>query len=625
MESPQEAYLKVLIYQLNNKRQEIIDYLQSEQVQKWDSLDLNTVLYQTLLESQNWGGLKEQCIRILKDLARDDFNHWKALIQAAINLDEIQFVYDFISSYKIGQNSKLALVHLASELVTLRENADFVPSLNDTVESYFTFMGDKRSVFNDLKLYISTESFDKKRWLEFLDGVEAKKNQQNITVNIEKFRFLFRPEEYDVNALVQNQVRLYNKSKVFLKKKDAKDYHPGDDHLLIAASALLETSTDTTSLKKAAVLLETATSNDTHQFYVRLWLVRIYLLLGAFTKAHQHYSVLRVQNLQVESMSHFIITRSTSLYPSETPLTKVLESYQNFSEEIINGLLKIYNQGVYTQLESFVHLRETVDNSMTKSILGVQVSKLVRYTSSKTFNSDILKYVDMNKLEDNRDFEIMWDIPRPGTERLSYHATLGPKVKSHWVKIHEVKNDIIKSLVKSDKLSDLSTSLEKLLAEGALELTDAEKWSCRVLLLLSESAQDKMNPSKYDLVSKQLSSLQFPETQGWPSIHTLFEAVEVSLVINNYAFNLHSHRNQVKYNSQEVEGLKTAAAELSKSAKDVALKMKDSRIENTRVDIENLKAWSQEANLGLDSIEDVIDGLYYSYDESLTLVRTAKV
>lgn len=99
-------------------------------------------------------GVKNQCIRILKNLSRDDFNHWKGLISACINLKDVEFLYKFISDYKVGQNSKLALVHLSFELGNNTDYTNIVPSLNEATEKYFEYMGDKRSVFNDLRAYM---------------------------------------------------------------------------------------------------------------------------------------------------------------------------------------------------------------------------------------------------------------------------------------------------------------------------------------------------------------------------------------------------------------------------------------------------------------------------------------
>lgn len=628
VKSPQEAYLKCLIYEINNLPNDIIHYLQTEEVRNWDSLDLNIILFETLIKIQDWQGLKNQCIRILKNLSRDDFNHWKGLISACINLKDVEFLYKFISDYKVGQNSKLALVHLSFELGNNTDYTNIVPSLNEATEKYFEYMGDKRSVFNDLRAYMLSPLFDRTKWLKFLDQIEIKNSQQNLPVNVEKFRFLFRPESYNVDSLIQHQVHLYNESKHFLKKKDDKDYHSGDDYLLIAAYAILETSIDFQSLTKAAVLLELACENDKHQFYVRLWLVVIYQLLGAFKKSFHHYSVLRVQNLQVDSMSHFIITRSMSFFPNDSVLVKAINTYQTFNDEVVNGLLKVYENDVYTQLESFFQLRKVVDNSITKSILGVQLSQLSHYPH-KTFDLSFLNYTDTAKLEDNRDFDIMWDIPRPNTHRLSHIIMPGPRVGPNWVKIHETKNEIIKSLIKTDRLSETSLLLKDLLNDRntLIELTEAEIWSCQVILSLAESALNKLDHSGYEKIYFTLSSLKLDLQLGWKLVHTLFQASEISLIINEYVVNLHRHRNQIKYDNHQAENLKNNLLEqFVPLIKETALKIKNSRNEKSQADIAFLNDWLKDNRIDMNGalIESVVDSIYASLDESLTLIRTTK-
>lgn len=620
LQTAQEGYLKALIFQINEDNEGLLEFLSSKQVRDWDLLDLNIMLCETLDKLEDWERLKTQCIRILKELNRDDFNHWRALIKACIKLDQCDFVRQFISEYKAGQNSKLATVFLAAE-IDLKDL-----TLNAAAEQYFDFMGSKRSTFNDLQPYTLSPKFDKAQWLKYLEGVEAQKNDQNLFVNIEKFRFLLRDDKYDLNALVKKQVELYMNAKPALKKKDAKDYHSADDHILVAAYAVLEQGKGSReSLLQAAILLETACIRDSHQFYVRLWLVRIYLLLGAMTKAHIHFKVLRVQRLQVESMAPYIMTRAMSLFPSVDPLRSTLDTYGTFDKELKHGLNLVYEKGTYTQLESFINLRHSVENSLTRGILSVQTSQLSRFQVLKK-GDQIESTISTKEYVDNRDLDIMFDLPREGEQKLSHVLTLGPKVGSDWVKVHELKHEMVRYLVSGgDKLGDLLVSLESLLAEANTkkELTESEAWAANVIVHLAKSARDKQSDAGYQSVYSAFSNLKLSEAvRDWKTIHKFMVALETFTIISTYVHTLNTKRNQLHFSHDGARTLsENLLAEMEK-VKHLAGDLKDKRPQQTRDDVNQLNAFCKEVGLENVFVEDIVDGIFASQDQALTLVRT---
>lgn len=660
IQTPQEAYLKALLLQLNGKTQELIDFLLTDQILEWDFLDLSIFMKDALVEAKEWEKLKTHTMRVLKDLNRDDFNHWKALIDACINLGEIDFVYKFIRDYKVGQNSKLAVVYLSSKLTG--QNTQ-VPSLNKSVEEYFEFMCDKRSVYNDLLEFVSLELFDTDAWLEFLQKFPVEKDQLNLPATIAKFKFLLRKESYDLDDLVKEQFELYKQSTPSLKNKDFKDYHSGDDHLLIAVYAILENSSDVESLEKAAVILEYALLNDFHQFYVRLWLVRIYLLLGAFKKAYSHYKVLRVQKVQVASISHFILTRAMTLYPSEEPLLHALDLYQTFDDEINHGIYSLFENQTFNQVEGFYDLRNAVHNGITKKLLEIQYSQLQLFTKIKTQWQDMLKseMISSGEIQDHRDFDIMFDIPalkRSGTKALplSQTLTLGNRVGAHWAKTQLLQNEIIDSLLKSP--SELQAKIEEyeaLLSAGSDELTEAEQWSAETIHVLAKSAMNKTDNDMYDSILKQLTSFKFklvpPDTTNnnnnnnssnssysWVEIHNQFVVAQTAARVNRYLFKLHASRSQVKYSRDRVDRLKAEIqAQVVQPLKQAALVLKALRPSHTKRDVQKLTSWASQLGIlspsstsllsGLTNevIENTVDGLYHARDEALTIIRTTSI
>lgn len=638
LRSAQEGYLKALVLQINqdDDGKQLLEFLKSKQVEEWGLLDLNIMLMETLDKYQDWEGLKTHCIKILKDLNRDDFNHWKSLIKACIKTDQVQFAEKFIREYKKGQNSMLAMVCLAAEV-----DIDGL-SLNKAAEQYFDFMGSKRSAFNDLQAYTLIEKFDKEEWLKYLDSIVPSSKDQNLFVNIEKFKYYMRKDKYDSDEFVTRQVALYNNSKEELKKKDPKDYHSADDHILLAAYAILEKGNgDKESLLKAVALLEGVCVQDQHQFYVRLWLVRIYLLLGALTKAFAHFNILRVQRLQVESMSHYILTRCATLFPTEDPMKASLDSYSTFKQEFKMGITLVFNRGTYTQLESFMNLRHSVENSLSRGILSVELSQLSQFqTVLKKDNN--FSALDVQHFADNRDFDIMFDLPKHGQQqKLSHTLTLGPKVGSNWVKAHELKHQIATNLFSdNNKLTLLTESLRKILKDEQTqqELTKEEEWSCRVTLSLGECALHKDVEQGYtDVFNAFESVLKLRDDKAnkdgasskalprdWKTLHQFFIMLGTWNTVSNYTHNLKMKRNQFPHHHLGAQKLTDKAlAIMDREVKTKAGQMKDCRATDSKQDIEALEAWVKKvgwASPGI--IENVIDSLYSAQDQALSFLRT---
>jgi N-terminal acetyltransferase B complex non-catalytic subunit len=140
------------------------------------------------------------------------------------------------------------------------------------------------------------------------------------------------------------------------------ELQPADDLALLAASSyvsLWKLTTDDGYLYSAVALLEYALIKSKQSYSAKLMLVRIYRLLGPFFPGHsdvpfdqwcfigapaqalEHYRALRVKQVQNETLSYFILSR-TSLFSSAamgdlTFASECLEAnqiYLNNSQEV---------------------------------------------------------------------------------------------------------------------------------------------------------------------------------------------------------------------------------------------------------------------------------------------------
>lgn len=633
----QEGYLQALVYQIANKKKELAEFLKSDQVKTWDLLDLNVLIPPALEEVEDWEGLQSHCIDYLVEKKRDDWNHWKALLLTFEKLNTPAKAIELITSYKKSQNSLLAMVEAAS-----RDISGALP-INEAAENYFNFMSKKRSTFPDLIKYVSLKNFDQAKWLAFLDQVDC--NDQIVKVNVEKFKFLHREDNLDVDAFVKTQVKNYEQYQVQLKAKDAKDYHPADDFLLISALAILEQSQDKVSLEKAAVLLELAALNDKHQFFVRLWLVRIYLRLGAFNLAKGHYKILKVSKIQHESLSHFMLTRLTSIFPDFGVLYDAFEQYETANNEITSYLLQAFEKGSYTQLESMNDLQRIMKSSVSRGIIQVEIRKTKQFQTIPKLEA--LTTLKIDGMADSRDFDIMFDIPRPGQERTSQlpGLTLGPKLGQKWVNVHQIKYNILKSLVKgTEDLKIESDALKQAISDSEDEVTEIEKWSLQVVHLLSVSALDKKKDQHYSTLLAKLAEAEpivaragsQSELQGqfsWPQLHVLYTVLETVKIVADYAELLSKHKSSIQFNTAAVTALKPKLENgLYAQVRDSAAAIKNKRDATVQNELDAVVNWSGKLGFtgvfrnSIDHIaESVIEGIAVNQDQALTHIRSIKL
>lgn len=627
----QEAYLQALVMQVRNQKKELAEFLTSDQVKTWDFLDLNVLIPPALEDVEDWEGLKEHCKYYIVTKNRDDWNHWKALIKAHSQLGTLESAVEFATGFKKSRNSGLALVELASI------GAATAPSLNDAVEAFFTTFGNKRSTYSDLAKYVVLESFDKARWLDFLSKQDS--SDLNVNVNAETFRFLLRDKSYSVNELVKKQTQNYDGTKLALAAKDVKDYHPGDDYLLIAAYAILENSRDRLSLQKACILLELAAKHDKHQFYVRLWLVRIYLLLGAYTTARGHYKILKVSKIQNESLSHHFLTRLSSVWPDVEMLYDAFEIYETSNGELAHYLMASYQEGSYTQLESMNDLQRVIKNSVSRGIIQSEIGTAKRFQPNAA-KGPVFSKLDVSSMADSRDFDIMRDVARPGETKLSAELSLGPRVGPNWVEVSQLKSEIVKHLVKGDaKLEELVKQLQ---ATGQDELSATEQWAKKVIVALGQSALNKNNGKGYTAVSELLDegkSLLQGQTasvdkSAWGYLHTSFGLLEVVIIVAGYVDLLSKHKSHVPFNQSAATSLRKALNEgLYTAIRDSAQDAKQGRSARTQQDLEALVPWAEKelgftgvyANEVAHLVESVVEGSAAELDKSLTYLRSISI
>uniref|UniRef100_A0A060T3P9 ARAD1A17842p n=1 Tax=Blastobotrys adeninivorans TaxID=409370 RepID=A0A060T3P9_BLAAD len=622
-ETAQEVYVHALSLKMNDSPDPLVNYLLSDDVKtKWNSLDLQVMLLETLKDCKRYKELYDECQKAIsaeKDLDSTNWLHWQAMVEAAAELggDHLRTMEEFIKAFpKPTRNARLAMVKLASV-----KSSDM--SLFDKVVEYFEYSGAKRVAFEDLRPFVTCPDFDEAKFVEWLKDASAPSNcddwgKLNWNVNVAKFNYLLAPQQGDH---VTANIKRYHDSTPLLKDKDPKDYHSGDDFLLIAASELMNQK-DKVSLCKAALILELAAKSDRHQFYVRQWLVRIYILLGAFARAKAHYDSLSIKMVQLETLSYMLTTRLSTISPDSA----VLQSTYGIARQaydFVNYIKFSYN-GAYTQIEGFMDLHYKFSHSLNKALVDLETVKLERLTTDNA-NTKFIEATNTSvALEDNRDFDSMWNCNGPDEVPLSQVLTVGPVQKSEWAHAFQIREKIIRKLVPGgDELKTLVKALEDIIKHHSSQFTDEELWALETIILVANSAQSKESKEGYSAVEQKLSSMALDEqeTGQWKWFHRAFTILETCNVVSGYMIRLKTNRNQVKANLDASEALRSAISAITKKVKEQALQVKNSRNQTFQHLTGQLSPWAQENGISASLVEEVVDGICAASDKSITVLR----
>jgi N-terminal acetyltransferase B complex non-catalytic subunit len=178
------------------------------------------------------------------------------------------------------------------------------------MESYFNLVGDKACCFEDLRPYLSLEGEDRARWTSFLESITF--SSVSIASQLE-IRKLFTDvlqanlsdlrRSINVHALLRHSLSPTqitpemesSRATQYLKHYldglklgeglPSTELQPVDDFAILAGQAFINVwklADDETQLYNAASVLEFGLTKSKHSYQIRLMLVRIYTLLGAY-------------------------------------------------------------------------------------------------------------------------------------------------------------------------------------------------------------------------------------------------------------------------------------------------------------------------------------------------------
>lgn len=234
-----------------------------------------------------------------------------------------------------------------------------------------------------------------------------------------------------LNDFITATLRIYSSALSLGSALLVTDNQYGDDAALLSVMGLVRlhllhvstTGSATTIVAQAPLyqsiaILSAVVSKSKHNYQAMLLLVRLYLLIGAVGLAVDVYPGLNIKQIQNDTLSHFLLTRISTLLPSERKVEKILNEagriYESSSSQTPNMLVLAFERSGYAQMMGFLEFSERVAGSVCRSMWEIERRRVERlrgsiYNVGKVEDSETLENAikDDAVIWDNRDFGVV--------------------------------------------------------------------------------------------------------------------------------------------------------------------------------------------------------------------------
>ncbi|KAI8350533.1 N-acetyltransferase B complex non catalytic subunit-domain-containing protein [Mortierella sp. GBAus27b] len=571
-----------------------------------ENVELRYLRIQLLIKAERWKDARDATVQILTQINSDD---WRTILQyfdtiflpiqdadlkTSDNLSEARaFISELVQ--KEGKNPKRGpfLAQIELEKRVQEKIGGNKETIMDLLVAYFAKFGSKSCCFEDLSTYISSlEKADAEEFRTKLKETAGEKSETikevAIQINIARFeRFIglhAKLRSADTMALVNKLWKLYEEALPLGKGLEETERQYGDDYAIMAAHLLIDVHKDTKSyfpLLNASFMLERALSASKHNYQIKLVLIRIYELVGAFNCAASIYNTMSIKHVQHDTMSHFLTDRASSYGLFNEALGQLYAAhdiYHSSTAETPEMILQAYKYSTFSKVQEFIEFQSRLENSLQKMIADREMIRLEFLREDSVSRAlTWLQELDVSNLKlkrqfiesriDNRDTTVMLNWNPQGTPSVEMLTRPAPQPGHTWMTLFTVVPRILKHMALLSPIDaeyeEFTMSLDGLIssvtsAEGEKlsELTVEEVKLARIISrvakvyqILSQAivAQNSNSPSKEDpaktaatikehlMAVSQLLKHEPIKSTGvlpWQTFHVLTSVVEAAGYMN---------------------------------------------------------------------------------------------
>ena len=179
-----------------------------------------------------------------------------------------------------------------------------------------------------------------------------------------------------MSSFVANCLRLYRLSLELERDLPVTERRSGDDAAILAAMGCIRLfyQGEKHALVRSVVILEELLSVSKHNYDALLLIIRLYVCLGATTRAFDHYCKLDIKNMQNLTLPWLLLSRISTTLPTGSvryrfhPVEEVgqVQNYiSKFKDRKDWWELKYLEKGQYVNLLSHVKLSENSTKSFS--------------------------------------------------------------------------------------------------------------------------------------------------------------------------------------------------------------------------------------------------------------------
>ena len=245
-------------------------------------------------------------------------------------------------------------------------------------------------------------------------------------------------------AFISTTLRVYASALSLGSSLLVTDNQYGDDAALLSVMGLVRlytlTPSDQAPLYQAIHILESLLQQSKHNYQALLLLVRIYILIGAIGLALDVYPRLSIKQIQNDTLSHFVLTRISTLLPSDARAGTFLRDAGGIYESSRTqtpGLLQLaFERGGYSQMMGFLEFSERVAGSVCRSVYEVELRRLARMLPGPGCPDPgaVTEAGHKGTVWDNRDFSVMVDCELSSAGPFEKSFRPGPTPGENWVR-----------------------------------------------------------------------------------------------------------------------------------------------------------------------------------------------
>ena len=200
-----------------------------------------------------------------------------------------------------------------------------------------------------------------------------------------------------LQAFISNCLRLYRISLTVGSSLPVSERHPGDDAAILAAIGCIHLLDNgySEAIFRCAAILELLLSHSKHNYTALLMAVRVYLYLGAGSKAAEHYAKLDIKHIQNQTISWIIFTRISTIHPQFSAgkaksgqtawdpavgLSAALKWIDKSQVQMKSGISKFLDNDSFINLLDHIPYMEKSEASLSKYSLICESLRISRFT-----------------------------------------------------------------------------------------------------------------------------------------------------------------------------------------------------------------------------------------------------